>query len=76
VTPLAIVPATYSAWLLSRGPLVTHAHCPEGCEHPQPFVDVAGLLWCGRCWFMYGCLSLMVGCTPETCGRGDGGNHG
>jgi sugar phosphate isomerase/epimerase len=53
---------------------VPHMHCPRGCEHPQPFYDPAGFgpptfeLICGRCWFCEGRRTVMVACTPETCG--------
>lgn len=29
--------------------VVTHAHCPEGCEHPQPIRVISwGLYWDGK----------------------------
>ena len=63
-------------------PASEHAHCPEGCEHPQPFR--ASLLpeyaaefphltpgveveLCGRCWHRFHEATVMVPCTPETC---------
>jgi hypothetical protein len=58
--------APYTAWCLQRG--VTHAHCPDGCEHPQPFVDATGTLLCGRCAAVYGERTAMVPCLPEVCG--------
>jgi hypothetical protein len=56
----------YTLWCHQHA--VTHAHCPDGCEHPQPFVDPAGLLLCGRCAAVYGERTVMVPCTPEVCG--------
>jgi hypothetical protein len=45
-----------------------HAHCPEECDHPQPFIDEAtGDLLCGGCWFRFGRRSVMIPCTPEAC---------
>lgn len=43
-----------------------HAHCPDECEHPQPFLDGDEML-CGRCWHLFGERSLMIPCTPEVC---------
>jgi hypothetical protein len=43
-----------------------HYHCPEECEHPQPFI-LGELLLCGRCWFRDGELTPMVECSPEVC---------
>lgn len=34
-------------WYAERG--VDHAHCPDGCEHPQPVVLEDGRLVCRRC---------------------------
>ena len=45
---------------------MNHSHCPHACEHPQP-VQHAGTEYCGRCWFKYGEVVVMVPCTPETC---------
>lgn len=44
----------------------THYHCPDNCEHPQPF-KAQGKVYCGRCWFKYGEITEMELCTPETC---------
>ena len=44
-----------------------HAHCPDGCEHPQPLLTADGRLLCGRCLFKYGEEVEMVPCVPETC---------
>ena len=57
--------AGYTEWCEARG--VTHAHCPDGCEHPQPFI-LEGVLVCGRCYFVYREVVAMVPCTPEYCG--------
>ncbi len=46
---------------------VTHAHCPEECEHPQPFFTDDGQFVCGVCAIMHKKLSPMVPCTPDTC---------
>jgi hypothetical protein len=46
-----------------------HYHCPEGCEHPQPFI-VGELLLCGRCYFKHDDLTPMAQCDPELCGGG------
>lgn len=46
---------------------VTHFHCPDGCEHPQPFMDDEGDYLCGRCFFVYGRMTPMVPCTPDIC---------
>lgn len=56
----------YSAWCVANG--ADHAHCPEGCEHPQPFVTSAGELICGRCRHKYGEIRVMAPCVPEICG--------
>jgi hypothetical protein len=50
------------------GLMPAHAHCPHGCEHPQPFFDdkFGGLL-CGCCWFKYGICSPMIPCDGDTC---------
>ena len=46
---------------------VTHAHCPEECEHPQPFFTDDGRFVCGVCAIMHKKLSPIVPCTPATC---------
>jgi hypothetical protein len=58
-------PDPYTAWCRERG--VSHAHCPYGCEHPQPFVCADGRLVCGRCAAYAGLLAEMVPCTPAVC---------
>jgi hypothetical protein len=45
-----------------------HFHCPEDCgENPQPIVQHCGLRLCGRCWVLYGVISIMFLCTPDIC---------
>lgn len=51
-------------WYLARG--CGHAHCPFGCEHPQPFL-IEGVLLCGRCWFKERLRTPMIPCGPEVC---------
>ena len=46
---------------------VHHFHCPDGCEHPQPFVS-DGRLLCGRCWFVVGVVTECVPCDDDVCG--------
>jgi hypothetical protein len=58
-------PRTAEEWYTAHG--CHHAHCPDGCEHPQPFMAGPGRLLCGRCWFKYGEEVEMVPCGPEVC---------
>jgi hypothetical protein len=51
-------------WYKRQG--CSHAHCPKGCEKPQPFFDGQKML-CGRCFFKYKEFVEMVPCTPQTC---------
>jgi hypothetical protein len=44
----------------------THYHCPNECEHPQPFTH-EGKRYCGRCWVLGDKLVEVILCTPETC---------
>lgn len=49
-----------------------HAHCPDNCEHPQPFIQhgKAGhknKMYCGRCYHKYNEMNEMIPCTPEVC---------
>ncbi len=46
-----------------------HAHCPDGCEKPQPFVNEQGKMVCGRCFFKFGEVVEMIPCIPEICGE-------
>lgn len=43
-----------------------HGHCPEECEKPQPIYLWNGLFVCRKC-LLYGIISKMIPCTPETC---------
>lgn len=43
-----------------------HAHCPEGCEKPQPSMS-DGKMLCMKCKVLFGVDSVMIPCTPETC---------
>jgi len=44
-----------------------HAHCPLGCDKPQPAHGGDGELYCMRCWVEGGVRSVMIPCRPETC---------
>jgi hypothetical protein len=55
----------YTEWCAERG--CDHAHCPDGCEHPQPVMLVDGRLVCGRCLFKCSEVTEMVPCSPEVC---------
>lgn len=57
--------STYLDWCRARD--CDHAHCPNECEHPQPFV-IADRLFCGRCYFEAQKLVDMLPCGPEMCG--------
>jgi hypothetical protein len=46
-------------WYAEHG--VYHAHCPDGCEHPQPFI-LDGKLVCGRCAIKFGEVVEMEPC--------------
>lgn len=54
----------YTQWCAQNG--CTHAHCPYGCEHPQPFVR-DGVLYCGRCAAVDSCETICVPCDDEVC---------
>ncbi len=54
---------TENEWLKAHG--VTHAHCPFGCEHPQPYMDAKGEYICGRCAFVDGLRTLMIPCECD-----------
>lgn len=64
---MAATPRTtsYTVWCIERA--VSHAHCPLWCDHPQPFTTVTGDLLCGSCWHVYGRITIMDPCYPETC---------
>ncbi|TSC69010.1 MAG: hypothetical protein G01um101466_218 [Parcubacteria group bacterium Gr01-1014_66] len=59
----------YQMWCEERE--VDHAHCPCGCEHPQPFIleKKGNILVCGACYFKDDAICEMVPCTPEICGE-------
>jgi hypothetical protein len=45
----------------------SHAHCPNDCEHPQPFLAADGRLLCGRC-SVYGQQAVeMLPCDEDLC---------
>lgn len=45
-----------------------HYHCPQDCEHPQPFRHPeTGKILCGVCWFRGKIPMEVFLCTPETC---------
>jgi hypothetical protein len=52
-------------WLAAHS--CDHAHCPEGCEKPQPRMIDGGRLVCGRCLVIEGRISEMIPCVPEIC---------
>lgn len=52
------------AWYASNG--CDHAHCPVGCDKPQPRT-VSGVLVCGKCLVINGVWSEMIPCTPAAC---------
>lgn len=56
--------ASVAAWYKAHG--CNHAHCPRGCEHPQPRL-VDGVMACGRCLVLQGVLTPCEPCTPRTC---------
>lgn len=45
----------------------SHAHCPDGCEHPQPFLADDGRMLCGRCAVKYGEAVEVEPCSPLNC---------
>jgi hypothetical protein len=61
---VAPVGLTEQEWNAKHG--CTHAHCPCGCEHPQPFM-ADGVLICGRCAIKFGERCVMVPCVPPGC---------
>jgi hypothetical protein len=60
-----VAPQTTSEWYERHG--CSHAHCPNECEHPQPFMLDDGRVVCGRCAILDQELVDMLPCTPETC---------
>jgi hypothetical protein len=45
---------------------VNHFHCPNDCEHPQPFLQ-NNKWFCGRCYCKYGELVECHPCTTNNC---------
>jgi hypothetical protein len=45
---------------------MSHYHCPDGCEKPQP-QEYLGILVCGRCLHKYNEALPVVPCTPQIC---------
>jgi hypothetical protein len=64
LSPEQVAPQTYQEWCEQHG--CDHAHCPHGCEHPQPFMH-NGQLICGRCAFEDSSTVAMLPCTPHVC---------
>lgn len=56
---------TYSEWCGKYG--CDHAHCPNECDHPQPFIIEKNRLICGRCAILDKEIVEMVPCSPEIC---------
>jgi len=54
----------YAAWCAAHN--CQHAHCPYGCDHPQPF-EHEGKLYCGKHWFDDLELVEMVPCDETIC---------
>lgn len=62
----------YAQWCREQsqkyGVEVIHAHCLEGCESPQPFVDNSNTLICGVCYaFRDKRRTPMDPCIPSDC---------
>lgn len=55
---------TYTEWCDERK--CDHGHCPDGCEHPQPFIK-DGKCLCGRCFFRFSEKVEMVPCDERLC---------
>lgn len=55
----------YEKWYKDHG--CDHAHCPDGCEHPQPVLLSDGRMVCGRCRHKYGETVEVLPCGPEIC---------
>lgn len=52
-------------WYAERA--VDHAHCPNGCEKPQPAQQPDGRLLCMKCLVLSGVEAEMIPCTPDVC---------
>lgn len=44
-----------------------HAHCPKGCEHPQPMLTSDDRMLCKRCFFKNNEITEVEPCRPEIC---------
>ena len=53
---------TYAEWCVQNH--CSHAHCPQGCWHPQPFL-YQGRLFCGQCEALAGLLTEMAPCACD-----------
>jgi hypothetical protein len=58
----------YDEWCKRNG--CFHAHCPKGCEHPQPAVTQTGDLICGLHMAFRHEYVLMEPCDPKICTEG------
>lgn len=57
---------SYGEWCIKND--CTHGHCPNGCEHPQPFFNDHSLdLICGKCYHDLGNVVSMIPCNKEIC---------
>ncbi len=52
-------------WYQAHG--CDHAHCPNECDHPQPFLLPDGRFVCGRCAIIDHEIVEMSPCTPGAC---------
>lgn len=52
---------TYQEWCIANN--CSHAHCPNGCEHPQPIVGANAKCYCGRCYFKDNKLVEVIPCN-------------
>lgn len=55
----------YTEWCRANG--CDHAHCPDGCEKPQPRLH-AGQMVCGRCLIKFSEVVPVLPCGPGVCG--------
>lgn len=53
----------YADWCRQHG--VTHGHCPEGCEHPQPFWAGGRARWLARMLAAYAETGVLPMEAPE-----------
>lgn len=60
---------SYQEWCKTNH--VSHAHCPNLCDKPQPFFGECeyaldgGALWCGRCYVKGGILQRVEPCVGD-----------